>query len=89
MSGKLPKCPKGWSLLSLRLLFPQLADECREILRHAIDVRDLYRHNIDAIIQNNPPKAEQVEADLEGFESDLKNVLKVSSLYKLRSGECT
>ena len=58
-------------------LSPQLAGECREILKHAIDVRESYRQNIDAILMNTPSKAEQVEADLEGFETDMKNVLKV------------
>jgi len=54
-----------------------LADECREILEHAIDVRDSYRENMKVVLQAQPQKAEQVEADMEAFETDMKNVLKV------------
>ena len=49
------------------------------ILKHAVDVRDSYRENIGAILEANPLKADQVETDLEGFENDMKHVLKVSS----------
>ena len=55
----------------------QLADECREILEHAIDVRDFYRENMKVVLKAQPQKAEQVEADMEAFETDMKNVLKV------------
>ncbi len=43
-----------------------------------MDVRVYYRENMEAVIHSSPSKAEQVETDLEGFETDMKNVLKVS-----------
>lgn len=69
-------------LIEIQFLF-QLADECREILKYAIEVRESYRQNIEAILLNAPAKAEQVEADLEGFETDMKNVLKVWHFLKM------
>jgi hypothetical protein len=46
-------------------------------LKHAVDVRDAYRQDISAILSSNPHKADRIEADLEGFENDMRNVLKV------------
>ena len=45
-------------------------------------MRDTYREDIAPIIENNPFKAEQVDADMEGFENDMKNVLKVRGFSK-------
>ena len=40
-------------------------------------MRDFYRENMKVVLKAQPQKAEQVEADMEAFETDMKNVLKV------------
>ena len=42
-----------------------------------MDVRDAYREDIKAVLSSNHSKADRVESDLEGFENDMRNVLKV------------
>ncbi len=57
---------------------PQLVRECRDTLEQAIEIRKFYRERIELVTRNNPCKLAQVEADIEGFETDLKCLLEVS-----------
>ena len=52
-------------------------NECRETLDQAIKIRTFYRDNIKLWTDNNPAKLAQVEAKMDLFERDLKEVLKV------------
>ena len=60
--------------------------ECRETLEQAIQVRDFYRDNVEVVTNGNQPKLEQVETDLEKFDSDLKNVFEVRERERGREG---
>ena len=53
-------------------------NECRETLDQAIKIRTFYRDNIKLWTDSNATKVSQVEAKMDLFERDLKEVLKVS-----------
>ena len=61
----------------------QLVSECRETLDQAIKIRTFYRDNIKLVTDSDPSKLSQVEAKMEHFERDLKEVLKVRPLVIL------
>lgn len=67
----------------------QLADECRVILEYAIDVRIFYHDNMAAVLLSQTVKSEQVEADVEAFEMDLKNVLEVRPIQSTCLSMCS
>ena len=57
----------------------QLVNECRETLDQAIKIRTFYRDNIKLWTDNNTTKVSLVDAKMDLFERDLKEVLKVSA----------
>ena len=61
---------------SLSSLCMQLVHECRDTLKEAIEVRKKYREVMEVVTRNDHSR-EQVDADLEFFESDLNKVLMV------------
>ena len=56
----------------------QLVTECRNTLGEAIEVRKKYREVMEVVTRSDHSK-EQVDKDMEFFESDLNRVLMVSS----------
>ena len=55
----------------------QLVYECRDTLEEAIKVRKKYREVMEVVTRNDHCM-EQVDGDMEFFESDLNKVLMVS-----------
>ena len=66
------------SLTRLSLSWLQLVTECRNTLGEAIEVRKKYREVMEVVTRSDHSK-EQVDKDMEFFESDLNRVLMVSS----------
>lgn len=66
------------ALFSSLCLSSQLVNECRETLDQAIKIRTFYRDNIKLWTDNDTTRTDHVEAKMDLFERDLKEVLKVS-----------
>ena len=74
-----PSLPPSLSLSLSLSLSPalQLVHECRDTLKEAIGVRKKYREVMEVVTRDDHT-LEQVEVDMEFFETDLNKVLMVS-----------
>ena len=52
--------------------------DCRQIIMEAIEVRNNYREAATLVTGDDQMKQEQVAAEMEPFEEDLQNLLKVN-----------
>ena len=52
--------------------------DCRQIIMEAIEVRNDYREATTLVTGNDQMKQEQVTTEMEPFEDDLQNLLKVN-----------
>ena len=68
----------------VRTMFVQLVYDCRDTLEEAIKVREKYREVMEVVTRNDH-SMEQVDGDMEFFESDLNKVLMVSRELNLYS----
>ena len=57
----------------------KLVKDCRQIIMEAIEVRNDYREATTLVTGNDQMKQEQVTTEMEPFEDDLQNLLKVNS----------
>ena len=55
--------------------------DCRQIIMEAIEVRNNYREAATLVTGDDQMKQEQVATEMEPFEEDLQNLLKVNFYF--------
>ena len=55
--------------------------DCRQIIMEAIEVRNNYREAATLVTGDDQMKQEQVAVEMEPFEEDLQNLLKVNCYF--------
>lgn len=63
---------------NLTLPFPQLVQECRLTLKHAIAARSFYRKKVAIVTRENPAGVDLADQEMASYEDDMKHVLEVT-----------
>lgn len=59
----------------------KLIQECHSTLREAVEVRNFYRQKAHLLTANNPGSNDLIDADMEAYETDLKDILQLYFNY--------
>ena len=56
----------------------QLIFECKEVIRSSVHMKQYYQSMTTAVMPDDPKAQEHAESDIEEFENDLQEMLRVN-----------
>ena len=65
-------------LITKLIFFMQLIFECKEVIRSSVHMKQYYQSMTTAVMPDDPKAQEHAESDIEEFENDLQEMLRVN-----------